>query len=137
LQALTSGGPDGVTTDDALRIVYEVMSVARTKPAVCRVRTPEGRWLVVSGTPMTEASPVEVAVVLQAGSLQQVLPAFGAWSGLTPREQQVLTVAADGLAAQQIARRLRLSVLTVNDHLGAIYRKTDVRGRDELLALLS
>jgi hypothetical protein len=56
LEELTSGGPAGVTADDALRVVYEVARAARTAPASCRVRTPAGRWLVVSGTPMT-ASP--------------------------------------------------------------------------------
>jgi DNA-binding CsgD family transcriptional regulator len=55
---------------------------------------------------------------------------------LTRREQQVFSLAADGLATKQIAHRLRLSVLTVNDHLGAVYHKARVRGRDELLALL-
>jgi DNA-binding CsgD family transcriptional regulator len=47
----------------------------------------------------------------------------------------VLDLVADGLAAKQMARRLGLSVLTVNDHLNATYRKVRVSGREELLAL--
>jgi DNA-binding CsgD family transcriptional regulator len=135
LAELTSGGPRGVTEDDALRVVLEVARAAQEGPAVCRVRTPQGRWLVVSGTPM-DAFPIEVAVVLQPAGLHQVLPVFGAWCGLTQKEQQVLTLAADGLAAKQIAHRMMLSVLTVNGYLGAAYRKAGVRSRDELLALL-
>ena len=48
----------------------------------------------------------------------------------------MLALVASGLAAKQIARRLGVSVLTVNDHLRSIYRKADVRGRDELLSLI-
>jgi len=35
-----------------------------------------------------------------------------------------------------VARSLAISPHTVDDHLKSIYRKADVRGRDELLALL-
>jgi DNA-binding CsgD family transcriptional regulator len=36
-----------------------------------------------------------------------------------------------------MARALNLSPLTVNDHLGVIYRKAGVSGRDELVARLT
>jgi DNA-binding CsgD family transcriptional regulator len=48
----------------------------------------------------------------------------------------VLQLLASGLSAKQLARTLALSVLTLNEHLRSIYRKADVRGRDELLTLL-
>jgi DNA-binding CsgD family transcriptional regulator len=136
LGQLTSGGPDGVTIDDASRVVYEVALAAADgrRDPVCRVRTTDGRWLVISGT-KTHAPPVEVTVVIQPASLHQTLPAFGAWCGLTHREAQVLELVADGLAAKQMARRLDLSVLTVNDHLRSTYRKAGISGREELLAV--
>ena len=135
---LTSGGPAGVTVDDASRLVYEVAQAAAAgrTDALSRVRTRDGRWLVISGT-RTPAEPVEVTVVVQPADASQVLPAFAAWSGLTPRESEVLDLVGAGLAAKQIARRLGLSVLTVSDHLRSTYRKTGVSSRDELLALTS
>jgi DNA-binding CsgD family transcriptional regulator len=136
LDQLTSGGPDGLTIDDASRVVYEVAlaATAGRRTPVCRVRTTDGRWLVISGT-KTPAPPVDVTVVIQPANLHQTLPAFGAWCGLTHREAQVLELVADGLAAKQMARRLDLSVLTVNDHLRSTYRKAGISGREELLAL--
>jgi DNA-binding CsgD family transcriptional regulator len=90
---------------------------------------------VVSGNKV-DAGDVHVAVVLRPGDVHTVAPAFAAWCGLTTREGQVLHLLASGLSAKQMARTLALSVLTLNDHLRSIYRKADVRGRDELLALL-
>ncbi len=136
LGQLTSGGPEGVTINDASRVVYEVARAAaggRREP-VCRVRTNDGRWLVISGT-RTHAPPVDVTVVIQPANLHQTLPAFAAWCGLSRREAQVLELVAGGLAAKQMARRLDLSVLTVNDHLRSTYRKAGISGREELLAL--
>jgi len=133
---LTSGAPDGVTIDDATRVVHEVARAAsggHPNP-LCRARTSDGRWLVVSGT-RTPQGPVDVTVVIQPADLSQVLPAFTAWCGLTRRESEVVELVAAGLAAKQMASRLGLSVLTVNDHLGSIYRKTGVSSRDELVAL--
>lgn len=100
---------------------------------LCRVRTRSGRWLVLSGTKLDAG----VAVVLQLASVGQVLPAFAAWCGLTTRESHVVALATEGHAAKQIARRLNLSILTVNAHLGSSYRKAGVASRDELIALLS
>jgi DNA-binding NarL/FixJ family response regulator len=48
---------------------------------------------------------------------------------LTQRERQVLTVAAEGLTARQIAERLGVRERTVTTHLGRIYGKLGVGTR--------
>jgi ATP/maltotriose-dependent transcriptional regulator MalT len=48
---------------------------------------------------------------------------------LTPRERDVLQLAADDLSAPGIAQELRLSPATVNTHFGHIYVKLDVNSR--------
>jgi DNA-binding CsgD family transcriptional regulator len=66
---------------------------------------------------------------------------------LTRREQQVLALIAEGLPRQTTARRLQISVRTVDKHLESIYRKlgvnshiqavlaiTDRRRRDDVTA---
>ena len=48
---------------------------------------------------------------------------------LTPREREVLEVAAEGLSAREIALRLDVRERTVTTHLVRIYRKLGVRSR--------
>ncbi|GAB3879496.1 hypothetical protein GCM10028802_21930 [Terrabacter terrigena] len=50
-------------------------------------------------------------------------------TSLTPREEQVLALAAGGLTSGAIAHRLGLSERTVRKHLSAVYAKTGLRGR--------
>ena len=49
--------------------------------------------------------------------------------GLTARERAVVGLVAEGLDNQQIARRLRLSVRTVERHLSNVYTKLGVSGK--------
>lgn len=49
--------------------------------------------------------------------------------GLTEREKQVLSVAAEGLTARQIGSRLRVSERTVTTHLFRIYKKLGTDNR--------
>jgi DNA-binding CsgD family transcriptional regulator len=138
LVAMADTSVGGATEDDLTRIVHEVAAAAAGRsgnPPLCRVRAPSGEWLVVSGTHV-DVGEVDVIVVLRPGDVATVAPAFGAWCGLTPKESEVVTLVASGLGAKQMARQLSLSVLTVNDYLKSIYRKADVRGRDELLSLM-
>jgi len=141
LEEVRAGGLDEVEFEDVLRVVYDVGLAAQpdrdlvTAP-LCRVRTTGGRWLVVQGARVDDGRAA-VAVVLQPAAPLQVLPAAAAWFGLTPRETDVLRLVVGGLPAKQMARRLELSVLTINDHLRAAYRKAAVSGREELLARLS
>lgn len=48
---------------------------------------------------------------------------------LTPRERDVLQLAADGLSTPSIAQRLSLSQATIRTHFGHIYLKLDVQSR--------
>lgn len=48
---------------------------------------------------------------------------------LTPRERDVLQLAAEDLSAPGIAEHLSLSPATVNTHFGHIYVKLDVNSR--------
>jgi DNA-binding NarL/FixJ family response regulator len=54
---------------------------------------------------------------------------------LTPRETEVLCLLAEGLSNHQIARRLGLSVRTVESHLTRIYSKIGVGSRTEAVLM--
>jgi len=54
---------------------------------------------------------------------------------LTSREMQVLCLLAEGLSNHQIARRLNLSVRTIESHLTRVYAKLGVGSRTEAVLL--
>ncbi|GIE75055.1 LuxR family transcriptional regulator [Actinoplanes philippinensis] len=60
----------------------------------------------------------------------------GAIDALTPQEQQIVRLAADGLSNREIGERLFLSPRTVSTHLYRIYPKLNVRSRAELARIL-
>ncbi|MEU8244171.1 LuxR family transcriptional regulator [Actinoplanes missouriensis] len=53
---------------------------------------------------------------------------------LTPQEQQVAALAAQGLTNRAIAEQLFISARTVSTHLSRVYNKTGIRSRHELSA---
>jgi len=63
------------------------------------------------------------------------LTKLGSNDFLTPREREVATLAAQGLASRTIAERLGVSVRTVDNHLRQVYAELGVRGRVELREL--
>jgi DNA-binding CsgD family transcriptional regulator len=66
-----------------------------------------------------------------------LLDLTGVHTDLTTRELQVARLAADGFSAQAIADRLGVSRRTVNNHLGHVYAKLGLAGRQDLADLLS
>ena len=56
------------------------------------------------------------------------------WASLTPTEQQVVALAAEGLTNPQIAERLLMGRATVKTHLEHIFTKLGIRTRAELAA---
>jgi two-component system, NarL family, response regulator DesR len=55
---------------------------------------------------------------------------------LSPREREVLALAAEGATSAQIASRLTVSIGTVKRHLSSCFAKLGVQNRSEALALL-
>jgi two-component system response regulator DesR len=64
-----------------------------------------------------------------------VVSALRTHSPLTPREAQVLSVAADGVPVREIAERLVLSPGTVRNHLSRVISKTGARTRIEAVRM--
>lgn len=60
-------------------------------------------------------------------------PRYG-WASLTPTEDQVVALVAQGLTNPQIAERLLIERATVKTHLEHIFNKLDVHSRAELAA---
>ncbi|MEU5592749.1 helix-turn-helix transcriptional regulator [Streptomyces sp. NPDC020298] len=132
--------PENVTADEdeIFAHVWNIALAARQpgRQALSRIPGPDG-WIVLQAQPLDEPGVGGVAVTIQSASSDVLLPAAAVLYGITAREQAVIRRALDGLAVKQIARSLNLSLHTVNDHFKAIYRKTGVNSREELIASLS
>lgn len=66
----------------------------------------------------------------ELGAIEDAAPDLS----LTPREVEVLALAADGLSGPELAHALVLSVTTVNTHFKNIYVKLGVRNRAAAVA---
>jgi DNA-binding NarL/FixJ family response regulator len=56
-----------------------------------------------------------------------------AYDALTPREQEVMTLVAEGLSTNQISERLFISPKTVENHRSSIMKKLDLHSTIELV----
>ena len=54
------------------------------------------------------------------------------WSSLTPAEQRVVALVAEGLTTRQIGDRLHISSFTVGSHLRHVYQKLGINTRVQL-----
>jgi DNA-binding CsgD family transcriptional regulator len=100
------------------------------------VKTPAGTWLVLHGALLGPAGSGEVAVFIQRAHPTLVAPLLLQAYGLTAREREVAQLTLRGATAAQAAHLLSISPHTVNDHLKAVFDKTDTRSRGELSATL-
>jgi DNA-binding CsgD family transcriptional regulator len=139
LDDLVPGGDDQTHAGDVTRVLFDAAHAIRhrdtVRPSTC-VRTVSGHWLRVEGT-VVSVGEADVAVVLQPAAVHQVLETVATCHRLTVRESQILNLLTHGLASKQVARQLGISVYTVNEHLGSLYRKCDVTGREELIGRLT
>jgi DNA-binding NarL/FixJ family response regulator len=105
-----SGGSDGSRLD----VVY--CALARILPELHLIAFAPADW------PEDRLDPIEE-------------DRHDAFPPLTPREIQVLTLAADGLSGPRLAKELVLSPATVRTHFENIYAKLDVRNRAAAVAM--
>ncbi len=139
LADLVPGGDDETHLGDVTRVLFDAAHAVRRGDraggTTC-VRTVSGHWLRVEAT-AHRVDGSDVSVLLQPATSRQLVGAFAACHRLTPREIDVLEQLMRGRSGKQVARQLKLSLLTVNGHLQSIYRKCGVRGRDELVGRLT
>ena len=110
---------------------------APTLPPRARVQTRSGRWLVLHAARLSNpAGSGPIAVILEPAAPAEVAPLVLQAYGLTEREAQVAQLVLQGLATGEIADRLGITALTVQQHLKAVFDKTGARSRRELVALV-
>jgi DNA-binding NarL/FixJ family response regulator len=77
-------------------------------------------------------SPRALTAVVKRYIAQPAQPKTG-YSLLSEREREVMVLLAEGVSMKEIARRLNLSVKTVDAHKYNLMRKLDVHDRSELI----
>lgn len=100
-----------------------------------RLRTRAGRWLTIHASRLTApASAGQIAVIVEPATPNDIAPFVLQAHGLTPREQEIALLVVQGRSTEDTATRLSISMLTVQQHLKAIFDKMGVRSRRELVA---
>ncbi len=77
-------------------------------------------------------SPRLAGFVLDAFSVEEPAPENPELDLLTTREEEVMRLLARGYAYKQIARKLEISIKTVESHASAVLRKLQLSSRNEL-----
>lgn len=132
--------PDGDW--DAGRLPSAVLSVAARamrsaeqpgEIALARVLSRGGTWVVLHGAPLVSAGEQRVAVIVEPAHPARIVPLLMAAYGLTERERDVTRLILQGGSTAQIAQELVVSTHTVQQHLKAVFDKTGVRSRRDLV----
>lgn len=109
------------------------MSSGHDEPAFSRVLTTSGRWVVLHGASLSSGGSRRVAVIVEPAHPARLAPLLMAAYGLSRREQDVTRLVLQGSSTAEIAARLHLSPHTVQQHLKAVFEKTGVRSRRDLV----
>ena len=100
-----------------------------------RTQTRSGRWLLLHAARLSGVSgDRQIAVILEPAGPAEVAPLVLQAYGLTDREAQVAQLVLRGLSTGEITDSLFITALTVQQHLKAVFDKTGVRSRRELVA---
>ena len=102
--------------------------------AYARVITRSGRWVTLHASRLTGRSTSLTAVIIEPAQAIEIAPLIVRAYGLTEREREVAKLVLQGFSTREIAERLHLSPLTIQDYLKSIFDKSGVRSRRELVA---
>jgi len=136
-------GPDGVPSCVA-SVVGRLLHLHRNGgsdpdlplEAHLRARGHSGRWYSIRAS-LTEPDPAgrsSTIVLISRATSREIAPILARLYGLTPREREILVLAARGWSTKRMSQQLEISSYTVQEHVGNACAKVGVRTRRELLA---
>jgi DNA-binding CsgD family transcriptional regulator len=122
-------------------VIYPAAATARSgiesAGAHAIVQTIDRRWVMIEAAKLEGDDGERVAVTLRAATASETFDRLCRAYALSARERQVVAAVVAGLDTRAIAQRLFISRYTVQDHFKAVFRKTGVSSRRELLARFS
>ncbi|MGH2935715.1 MAG: helix-turn-helix transcriptional regulator [Gaiellaceae bacterium] len=135
----TGGGPETLPP-----AVYELVTrvltptdAANGLPASVRTRTRTGQWATIEGAPLEGDDRRHAAIIVRSATIDEVFDLFAKTYDLTRRERELAALILSGLTTKQLAATLCISHHTVQDHLKAVFAKSGLRSRRELIAHLA
>jgi DNA-binding CsgD family transcriptional regulator len=99
-----------------------------------RLRTASGQWLVLHASRLSAHR--QIAVIFEVARPAEIAPLIMQVYDLSKREGETMQLVARGLSTAEISQEFHISANTVQDHLKAIFEKTGVRSRRELVGHL-
>jgi DNA-binding CsgD family transcriptional regulator len=106
-------------------------------PATVRIRNRAGYLMTAHATRLYgDSGSAPVVITLTSATPAERSSFLLAAYGLTPAQQRVANLVLQGRTTRQIMAELHISAHTVQDHLKAVFDKTGVRSRRDLVNLL-
>src|SRR4051812_14594661 len=129
-------GGDGALPHAVLSVAGRALRAAPAAPemAYARVLSRAGRWLVIHGAVLQSEGARRVAVIVEPSQPARISPLLMAAYGLGERGQDGARQVLTGAPRAAVARALAISPHTVQQPLKAVFEKTGVRTRPELVA---
>jgi DNA-binding CsgD family transcriptional regulator len=109
----------------------------RHPPPRLRARTIDGTWLTLQASRLLGPNGSnDIAITFERAQPAAMMPLVLRAYAVTRREAELIAHVLRGATTDAIARALGISANTVQDHLKAIFAKTGLRSRRELVARL-
>lgn len=116
-------------------LIVQLFPLLLSTRGACAENAAEGA-LSATEHPIGLSDEVQDGFCATAAADRERFERFCSEYSLTPREQELLAIFAEGYSVAYASELLVLSPYTVRTHQRNIYLKTDTHSRDELLALL-
>ena len=107
------------------------------RPVTSTITTRTSRVGVVQAAPLHGSGEPQVAIVIGPAPPAHRLQRLAAASRLTAREREIVSCVLAGMSTKAIAHQLSISPHTVQAHLTAVFTKTELHSRRELISRLS
>jgi DNA-binding CsgD family transcriptional regulator len=120
----------------ALAATLERSGDREAVPPRLRIRTGAGRWALLHASRLPTRGAAAAAIIIEEPSPGDLAPILMIAYGLTKQEQTLTALICRGASTREISAHLSITANTLQDHLKAIFDKTGVRSRRELVAKL-